>query len=588
MEKWILRNRKIDFEGMNVKYKIAPILCKIISNRDITENEVIKSYLDPTVDKLHNPNDMKDMEKVKTLLKEKIESQKKIRISSDFDVDGIISVFVLLTGLKKLGANVDYEIPDRINDGYGINKRIIKEAYEDGIDTILTCDNGIAAIEEVDYANELGITVIITDHHDIPYIEDEKGNKNTVLPKAFAILNPKQQHCSYKFKKLCGAGVAYKLIEALYEEFNIPKKYCYELIEFVSIATVCDVVDLVDENRVFVKNGLEMLNNTSNIGLKSLIEASGLEGKQISAYHLGFVIGPCLNATGRLESAKMGLKLLMEKDLTIAQNMAKEIVELNNSRKTMTLEGTTKAVEIIENSEMENDKVLVVFLENIHESLAGIIAGRIKELYNKPTIILTNTKDNVKGSARSIDTYNIFEELTKCKKLLNKFGGHPMAAGMSLPVENIDMLRKQLNLNCTLSSDDFLKKIIIDMALPIEKIDFKLIESLEILEPFGVGNNKPAFAIKNVKIKKAIILGQDNNVLKLKLKLKNSIKTMDAIWFNGVKKFEELIKNKYDENCLNCLYNGSVQQAAVDLIFYPCVNEWNGNKTIQIVINSMR
>lgn len=588
MEKWILRNRKIDFEGMNVKYKIAPILCKIISNRDITENEVIKSYLDPTVDKLHNPNDMKDMEKVKTLLKEKIESQKKIRISSDFDVDGIISVFVLLTGLKKLGANVDYEIPDRINDGYGINKRIIKEAYEDGIDTILTCDNGIAAIEEVDYANELGITVIITDHHDIPYIEDEKGNKNAVLPKAFAILNPKQQHCSYKFKKLCGAGVAYKLIEALYEEFNIPKKYCYELIEFVSIATVCDVVDLVDENRVFVKNGLEMLNNTSNIGLKSLIEASGLEGKQISAYHLGFVIGPCLNATGRLESAKMGLKLLMEKDLTIAQNMAKEIVELNNSRKTMTLEGTTKAVEIIENSEMVNDKVLVVFLENIHESLAGIIAGRIKELYNKPTIILTNTKDNVKGSARSIDTYNIFEELTKCKKLLNKFGGHPMAAGMSLPVENIDMLRKQLNLNCTLSSDDFLKKIIIDMALPIEKIDFKLIESLEILEPFGVGNNKPAFAIKNVKIKKAIILGQDNNVLKLKLKLKNSIKTMDAIWFNGVKKFEELIKNKYDENCLNCLYNGSVQQAAVDLIFYPCVNEWNGNKTIQIVINSMR
>lgn len=588
MEKWILRNRKIDFEGMNVKYKIAPILCKIISNRDITENEVIKSYLDPTVDKLHNPNDMKDMEKVKTLLKEKIESQKKIRISSDFDVDGIISVFVLLTGLKKLGANVDYEIPDRINDGYGINKRIIKEAYEDGIDTILTCDNGIAAIEEVDYANELGITVIITDHHDIPYIEDEKGNKNTVLPKAFAILNPKQQHCSYKFKKLCGAGVAYKLIEALYEEFNIPKKYCYELIEFVSIATVCDVVDLVDENRVFVKNGLEMLNNTSNIGLKSLIEASGLEGKQISAYHLGFVIGPCLNATGRLESAKMGLKLLMEKDLTIAQNMAKEIVELNNSRKTMTLEGTTKAVEIIENSEMVNDKVLVVFLENIHESLAGIIAGRIKELYNKPTIILTNTKDNVKGSARSIDTYNIFEELTKCKKLLNKFGGHPMAAGMSLPVENIDMLRKQLNLNCTLSSDDFLKKIIIDMALPIEKIDFKLIESLEILEPFGVGNNKPAFAIKNVKIKKAIILGQDNNVLKLKLKLKNSIKTMDAIWFNGVKNFEELIKNKYGENCLNCLYNGSVQQAAVDLIFYPCVNEWNGSKTIQIVINSMR
>ncbi|QAT41678.1 single-stranded-DNA-specific exonuclease RecJ [Clostridium sp. JN-9] len=572
---------------MYEKYNINPMLCKIIANRDIKDDEMIKSYLEPTFDKLHNADDMKDMTKVKAILKEKIKSGKKIRISSDFDVDGIISVFVLLTGLKKLGAHVDYEIPDRINDGYGINRRIIKEAYDDGVDTILTCDNGIAAIDEVDYANELGINIIITDHHDIPYIEDENGNKKTVMPKAYAILNPKQKDCHYKFKKLCGAGVAYKLIESLYEEFNIDKKYCYELMEFVAIATVCDVVDLTDENRVFVKNGLEMINKTTNIGLKSLIEASGLSGKKITAYHLGFVIGPCLNATGRLETAKMGLKLLMEKDLKTAQKMAVKIVELNNSRKAMTLEGTERAVSIIENSGIKNDKVLVVYLENIHESLAGIIAGRIKERYNKPTIVLTNAKDIVKGSARSIEGYNIFEELSKCKKLFLRFGGHPMAAGVTLLPENVDILRKQLNSNCCLTSDDLLKKIIIDMSLPIEKVDFNLIESLQILEPFGTGNNKPVFAIKNVRIRKAIILGQENNVLKLKLNLKNTPRTMDGIWFNGVETFEELIKTKYDEECLNGLYDGS-SQAAVDLIFYPSINEWNGNKTIQIIINSMR
>jgi len=330
-----------------------------------------------------------------------------------------------------------------------------------------------------------------------------------------------------------------------------------------------------------------MINKTTNIGLKSLIEASGLSGKKITAYHLGFVIGPCLNATGRLETAKMGLKLLMEKDLKTAQKMAVKIVELNNSRKAMTLEGTERAVSIIENSGIKNDKVLVVYLENIHESLAGIIAGRIKERYNKPTIVLTNAKDIVKGSARSIEGYNIFEELSKCKKLFLRFGGHPMAAGVTLLPENVDILRKQLNSNCCLTSDDLLKKIIIDMSLPIEKVDFNLIESLQILEPFGTGNNKPVFAIKNVRIRKAIILGQENNVLKLKLNLKNTPRTMDGIWFNGVETFEELIKTKYDEECLNGLYDGS-SQAAVDLIFYPSINEWNGNKTIQIIINSMR
>ena len=440
-ERWFIKNRKADYKSMSLKYGISELMSKLIINRDIFEDEIIKSYVTPEFNKLHNPREMKDLELAVNILKEKIITNKKIRIIGDYDVDGVISVYMLYTALKKCNANVDYEIPDRIKDGYGINEKIIKEAKDDGVDTILTCDNGISAIDQIKYAKELGLTVIVTDHHDIPFVEDENNKKIFLQSDADAILNPKQKDCNYKFKSLCGAGVAFKLIEVLYEEFNIDKEECYKLIEFLAIATVCDVVDLIDENRIFVKKGLEKINNTSNLGLGELIRENEIQDKTISVYHLGFIIGPCINASGRLDNAKKGLRLLLADEEDEAVHLAKELVKLNAERKDMTMKGVEDAIEIIEGTEIINDKVLVVYLPHIHESLAGIIAGRIRERYNAPTLILTNGEEFAKGSGRSIEEYNMFEKLLECKELLEKFGGHPMAAGLSIKEENIDKLK---------------------------------------------------------------------------------------------------------------------------------------------------
>ena len=444
-ERWFIKNRKADYKSMSLKYGISELMSKLIINRDIFEDEIIKSYVTPEFNKLHNPREMKDLELAVNILKEKIITNKKIRIIGDYDVDGVISVYMLYTALKKCNANVDYEIPDRIKDGYGINEKIIKEAKDDGVDTILTCDNGISAIDQIKYAKELGLTVIVTDHHDIPFVEDENNKKIFLQSDADAILNPKQKDCNYKFKSLCGAGVAFKLIEVLYEEFNIDKEECYKLIEFLAIATVCDVVDLIDENRIFVKKGLEKINNTTNLGLGELIRENEIQDKTISVYHLGFIIGPCINASGRLDNAKKGLRLLLADEEDEAVHLAKELVKLNAERKDMTMKGVEDAIEIIEGTEIINDKVLVVYLPHIHESLAGIIAGRIRERYNAPTLILTNGEEFAKGSGRSIEEYNMFEKLLECKELLEKFGGHPMAAGLSIKEENIDNIRKKLN-----------------------------------------------------------------------------------------------------------------------------------------------
>lgn len=585
-EKWLLRNRKADLNAMSQKYKISPLLCKLIVNRDITDENLINSYINPVYENLHSPKTMKDINIAIDIIKRKIEENKKIRIIGDYDVDGIISVFVLYTALNKCGANVDYEIPDRIKDGYGINKNIVKNAYDEGIDTIITCDNGISAIDEIQYAKELGLTVIVTDHHDVPFIEED-GVRTFISSQADAIINPKQIECEYKFKSICGAGVAFKLIEALYEELGINKKECYKLIEFVAIATVCDVVDLIDENRIFVKIGLNMLNNTENIGIKELKKASGLEDKEITAYHLGFVIGPCLNASGRLDSAKKGLELLLTQDKEKAKDLAQEIVDLNNTRKNMTNEGVDRAINIIDSTDINNDKILVVYIPDIHESLAGIVAGRVKEKYNKPTIILTKSEDGVKGSARSIEEYNMFEGLLECKELLDKFGGHPMAAGMSLQEDNIDKLRKELNKKCKLTDEDLAKKIMIDAVLPLENLNINLIEELDVLEPFGNGNAKPVFGIKDVKITKAILLGKDKNILKLKLLTKNNI-IIDGMMFNKLETFEEKIIQKYDNETLYNLYNKSNNNISMDFTFYPSINEWNGNKNVQIIVNSIR
>ena len=585
-EKWLLRNRKVDLKAMSEKYKISQLLCKLMVNRDIIDENIINSYINPVYKYLHSPKTMKDVVIAVDIIKRKIQENKKIRIIGDYDVDGIISVFILYTALKKCGANVDYEIPDRIKDGYGINENIVKASYDEVVDTIITCDNGISAIDQIQYAKDLGLTVIVTDHHDVPFIEED-GVRTFLSSQADAIINPKQIECEYKFKSICGAGVAFKLMEALYEEIGMDKEECYKLIEFVAIATVCDVVDLIDENRIFVKNGLEMLNNSKNIGINALKKACGLEDKEITAYHLGFVIGPCLNASGRLDSAKKGLELLLMEDDEEAKNLAQEIVDLNDARKNMTKEGVDRAINIIDSTDINNDKILVVYIPDIHESLAGIVAGRVKEKYNKPTIILTKSEEGVKGSARSIEEYNMFEGLLACKELLDKFGGHPMAAGLSLQEDKVDELRKALNNKCELTDEDLTRKIMIDSSLPLEYLNLHLIEELNVLEPFGKGNSKPVFGVRDAKITKAILLGKDKNVLKLKLLTNNNI-TIDAMIFNDLENFESKIIEKYGNEELDNLYNKSNNNISMDFTFYPSINEWNGNKSIQIVVNGIR
>lgn len=585
-EKWLLRNKKVDLKAMSEKYKISQLLCKLMINRDIIDENIINSYINPVYKYLHSPKTMKDVVIAVDIIKRKIQENKKIRIIGDYDVDGIISVFILYTALKKCGANVDYEIPDRIKDGYGINENIVKVAYDEGVDTIITCDNGISAIDQIQYAKDLGLTVIVTDHHDVPFIEED-GVRTFLSSQADAIINPKQIECEYKFKSICGAGVAFKLMEALYEEIGMDKEECYKLIEFVAIATVCDVVDLIDENRIFVKNGLEMLNNSKNIGINALKKACGLEDKEITAYHLGFVIGPCLNASGRLDSAKKGLELLLMEDDEEAKNLAQEIVDLNDARKNMTKEGVDRAINIIDSTDINNDKILVVYIPDIHESLAGIVAGRVKEKYNKPTIILTKSEEGVKGSARSIEEYNMFEGLLACKELLDKFGGHPMAAGLSLQEDKVDELRIALNNKCELTDEDLTRKIMIDSSLPLEYLNLHLIEELNVLEPFGKGNSKPVFGVRDAKITKAMLLGKDKNVLKLKLLTNNNI-TIDAMIFNDLENFESKIIEKYGNEGLDNLYNKSNNNISMDFTFYPSINEWNGNKSIQIVVNGIR
>lgn len=586
-ERWFIKNIKADYKYISKKYALSELVSRLIVNRNIISDEMIRSYINPDFDKFHEAREMKDLEKSVDILSEKIKAQNKIRIVGDYDVDGVISIYILYSALKRCNANVDYEIPDRIKDGYGINMNIIKQAKEDGVDTILTCDNGISAIDQIKYAKELGITVIVTDHHDIPFVEKENNVREFISLSADAVVNPKQSECNYRFKQLCGAGVAFKLVEILYETFNIDKKECFKFIEFLAIATVCDVVDLVDENRIFVKKGLELINSTTNLGLQELIRECELTEKTLSVYHLGFIIGPCINASGRLDSAKRGLELLLSDDEEEAVRLAKELVKLNEDRKDMTMKGVETAVEIIEKSGMINDKVFVIYIPDIHESLAGIIAGRIKEKYNVPTLVITKAEHGVKGSGRSIEEYNMFEELIKCKDLLEKFGGHPMAAGFSLKEENIDEFRRRLNENTILKDEDLLRKVTIDSVLPLDAISYDVINDLERLEPFGKSNSKPLFAEKNINLLKATILGKNRNVLKLKLKTRMN-KALDAIYFGDIEKFEEEVSSKYGNEELQKLYNGEYNHVNLDLVFYPNVNEYNGNTTIQIVIQNYR
>lgn len=586
MERWVLLRKGADFEKIGKKYQISPRLACLIRNRNVIGDEEINRYLNGTINDLYDGMLMKDMDKTVDILKEKIEENKKIRIIGDYDIDGVNATYILLEGLERLGADVDSDIPDRMRDGYGLNRDLVERAYEAGVDTIVTCDNGIAASSEITYGKEKGMTVLVTDHHEVPYEETEDG-RSYILPPADAVIDPKQADCMYPFSGLCGAAVAYKLMEALWESMGKDSSDLDDLIENVAIATIGDVMDLEEENRIFVKEGLQMLKRTSNLGLKALIECTGIEKEHLNSYHIGFVLGPCINASGRLDTAKRALELLRAKTKKEADILAGDLKALNDSRKDMTADAVEQAKEQVELSAMKEDRVLVIYLPDCHESLAGIVAGRIRESYYKPVFVLTDAEEGAKGSGRSIDGYHMYEELNKCKHLLTKFGGHRLAAGLSLEKENVDTLREMLNANCRLTEEDLKEKVTIDMEMSFANVTEKMVEELSLLEPFGKGNTKPVFAARNVKVLNGRVLGKNRNVLKMQVQ-DTAGTVIEAMLFQKVEEFLKEIEDVYGTHSVEMFLQGRQADIRLALTYYPDINEYMGRKTPQIVISHYR
>ncbi|OPJ60851.1 single-stranded-DNA-specific exonuclease RecJ [Clostridium oryzae] len=584
----MLKNIKFNYKAFSDEIGTSQLLAKLLVNRDIYEKDKAIRYINADLKNLYDGSRMKDMDKGVNIIKSSIEKGLKILIVGDYDVDGVISTYILFSALSECGANVEFKIPDRVKDGYGINENIIKDAKDRGVDTIITCDNGIAAFSQLKLAVELGINVVVTDHHDIQFEEMEDGTKREILPEADAVINPKQNQCTYPFKALCGAGIAYKFSKVLYKAVGINELKADRFIEYAAIATVCDVVDLIDENRILVKSGLHKLNNTQNIGLKALFKEVGIWDKEITVYSLGFIIGPSINASGRLEQALWALKLLISENEHEAEELAKKLHALNVERQQITNKGLEKAIDIIENSEIKDQKVKVIYMPDIHESVAGIIAGRIKERYNSPTFVITKGEEGAKGSGRSIEEYNMFQEMLKCKHLLQKFGGHPMAAGLSLKEEDIIPLQKEINERCTLTDEEMIPKIIIDMPIELRSINLKLAEELRIMEPFGKGNSKPVFACKSLKIIKAAVLGAKKNVIKMKLGSTAGNYNGEGILFQEADKFEEFILTNFGREQLEKIYAGRNNSVIIDIAFNIDINEYNGNKSVQLNIRSYR
>lgn len=568
MEKWVVAAKKADFTAIGQRFGIDPVIARLIRNRDVVGEENIRKYLHGNLGDVASPWLLKDMEKAVAILERKIKEQAKIRIIGDYDIDGVTSTYILLKGLTRAGANVDTYIPDRVADGYGIHDHLIQKALDDGIDTIVTCDNGIAASQEIRNARNMGMTVIVTDHHEIPYKETQEG-RQLILPPADAIINPKQPDCIYPEKNLCGAVVAFKLVCALYETLSVPKEELDEFLEFAAIATVGDVMDLQGENRILVKEGLKRLPHTKNKGLMELIRANGLENGTITAYHVGFVLGPCINASGRLDTAARSLSLMNAKTKDEAAKAAGDLTALNESRKSLTEKGKEQAIELVETTSLKNDRVLVIYLPDCHESLAGIIAGRIREKYHKPAIVLTKGESCVKGSGRSIEAYSMFDELVKCSDLMIQFGGHPMAAGLSIKEENVELLRHQLNANCTLTPEELRPKITIDVPMPVSYITKELVNQISLLEPFGKGNTKPLFAQKGLRVLDRRILGKNRNVLKLKL-MDGTGTVMDGVYFGEAEMFDAFIQNR----------------ETISVTYYPEINRYQGRENLQIIIQN--
>lgn len=586
MENWVLLRKGADFQHISEKFHISPRVASLIRNRDVIGDDAIEKYLNGTIADLYDGMLMKDMDKAVAVLGEKIKENAKIRIIGDYDIDGIQSTYILLEGFRMLGADVDSDIPDRMKDGYGLNRNLIDRALEADVDTIITCDNGIAAAEEIAYAKSMGMTIVVTDHHEVPYTEIGAGRRY-ILPEADAVVDPKQEDCTYPFKGLCGAAVAYKLVEALMEAMGKDAEDADYLMENVAIATIGDVMDLVDENRIFVKQGLDMLKRTENLGLKALMECTGVNVDKLSPYHIGFVIGPCMNASGRLDTAKRALELLEAKKVAEADLLAGDLKALNDSRKDMTAQAVEEAFVQVENSELKDADVLVVYLPECHESLAGIVAGRIREKYYRPVFVLTKGAEGLKGSGRSIETWHMYEGLNRVKHLLSKFGGHKMAAGLSMPEENLEQFRKEINEKSGITPEDLNEKIAIDMQLPFECVNEKFIEELAVLEPFGKGNARPVFAERQVQVESARILGKNKNVLKLQVKDLHGTR-MDAMYFGDVNTFVEYVREKFGDIACECLLRGHGHGIVMAFTYYPDINEYQGVRTPQIVIQNYK
>lgn len=583
MEKWFVINKGANFQEIAEKYGIHPVTARLIRNREVIGDAAIGKYLEGGIADMYDPHLLKDADHLADILIKKIDEGKKIRVIGDYDIDGVMATYILYKGILRCGGIISTQIPDRMKDGYGMNDHLIEQAHDAGVDTIITCDNGIAALDEIAHAKELGMTVLVTDHHEIPYRE-EAGTRIYLKSPADAIVNPKQKDCAYPYKELCGAAVAYKVIEILYEKHGCSKEEVYEFLENAAFATVGDVMNLTDENRIIVKEGLKRIRNTKNPGMQALIARNHLDQEDITAYHFGFVLGPCINASGRLETAKVALNLFLQEDIQKATVIAGELVELNAQRKDMTAEGVERAKRDVESGGI-GEKVLVIFLPDVHESLAGIIAGRIREEYHRPVFVLTRAEEGVKGSGRSIEAYSMYEELCKCSELFTRFGGHKMAAGISMKEADIETLRQTLNAYCQLTEEDFIPKIKIDVPMPVGYPDKRLVRELELLEPFGKGNEKPLFADKNLGIARAWIVGKNRNVLKLDL-LTEQKEHIPAVYFGDIEAWQEYYAGKYGRDELERAFRGQENAIRMSVVYYPQVNAYQGAENMQITIRN--
>lgn len=611
MAKWMVSAKKADFAKIAETFGIDPVIARIIRNRDIVGEKEIDLFLHGTLKDLHEPRLLYDMEKAVVFMLYEIEQEASLRIIGDYDIDGVCASYILLRGLRFCGAKADTVIPHRMKDGYGLNNHLIEEAHRDGIRTIITCDNGIAAAEQIAYAKELGMNVIVTDHHEVPYEEAEDGTRKELLPPAAAIIDPKQERCGYPFDGICGAVVAYKFVQVLTEEYlkrhagakerkeaqtdgatgsgeaeaseAARRELLSELLEFAAFATVGDVMELRDENRILVKYGLQQIAGTKNPGMKALLEVNGLQNKPLSAYHIGFVLGPCLNATGRLDTALKALQMFECGSFAQAVTIAGELKELNDSRKEMTRQGTEQAAELIERGSLREDKVLVVYLPDCHESLAGIIAGRLKEKYHRPVFVLTRGEEGVKGSGRSIETYHMYEEMSLCKHLFTRYGGHRMAAGLSMPEENVEAFREALNRNCHLTEDDFTEKLLIDVPMPLSYIHMDFVKQLQVLEPFGNGNAKPVFARKNVHVLHGRILGKNENVGKYRIQDEEG-NFFDMIYFGDLCGWHDFLETEFGKEERAKLYHEGSTKIVIQMVYYPDINVYQGKESLQIVM----